>query len=58
MLLMNSIEEMKSHSKVVVSGTNLIIALKHLEHISDHSSNIAEYVYFMLNSKIIKHEKH
>jgi phosphate transport system protein len=52
------IDEMKSHSKVVVSGTNLVIALKHLERISDHCSNIAEYVYFMVNAKIIKHEKH
>lgn len=52
------IEEMKSHSKVVVSGTNLVIILKHLERISDHCSNIAEYVYFMVNAKIIKHEKH
>jgi len=42
---------------VVVSGTNLIIALKHLERISDHSSNIAEYVYFMVSAKIIKQEK-
>lgn len=54
----NIIDAMKSHSKVVVSGTNLVIALKHLERISDHSSNIAEYVYFMVNAKIIKHEKH
>ncbi len=52
------IDEMKSHSKVVVSGTNLVIALKHLERITDHCSNVAEYVYFMLNAKIIKHEKH
>lgn len=52
------IEEMKSHSKVVVSGTNLVIALKHLERISDHCSNVAEYVYFMVNAKIIKHDKH
>ena len=50
------IEEMKSHSKVVVSGTNLVIVLKHLERISDHCSNIAEYVYFMVNAKIIKHD--
>jgi len=54
----NIIDAMKSQSKVVVSGTNLVIALKHLERISDHSSNIAEYVYFMVNAKIIKHEKH
>ncbi len=52
------IEEMKAHSKVVVSGTNLVIVLKHLERISDHCSNVAEYVYFMVNAKIIKHEKH
>ena len=50
------IEEMKTHSKVVVSGTNLVIVLKHLERISDHCSNIAEYVYFMVNAKIIKHD--
>ena len=51
------IEEMKTHSKVVVSGTNLVIVLKHLERISDHCSNIAEYVYFTVNAKIIKHDK-
>lgn len=48
---------MKSDSKAVVSGTNLVIVLKHLERISDHCSNIAEYVYFIINAKIIKHEK-
>ena len=52
------IEEMKSHSKTVVSGTNVVIVLKHLERISEHCTNIAEYVYFMVNAKIIKHENH
>jgi len=52
------IAEMKSHSKSVVSGTNLVIVLKHLERISEHCINIAEYVHFMVNAKIIKHEKH
>jgi phosphate transport system protein len=51
------ISEMKTNSKVVVSGTNLVIVLKHLERISEHCTNIAEYVYFMINAKIIKHEK-
>jgi len=54
----NIIVEMKSHSKVVVSGTNLVILLKHLERISEHCTNIAEYVHFMVNAKIIKHDKH
>ncbi len=52
------ITEMKTNSKAVVSGTNLVIVLKHLERISEHCTNIAEYVHFMINAKIIKHEKH
>lgn len=51
------IAEMKANSKVVVSGTNLVLVLKHLERISEHCSNIAESVYFMVHAKIIKHEK-
>lgn len=51
------INEMKTNSKAVVSGTNLVIILKHLERISEHCTNIAEYVYFMINAKIIKHDK-
>jgi phosphate transport system protein len=54
----NIIAEMKSHSKTVVSGTNLVIVMKHLERISEHCTNIAEYVHFMVNAKIIKHDKH
>jgi phosphate transport system protein len=51
------IAEMKMNSKAVVSGTNLIIVIKHLERISEHCTNIAEYVHFMINAKIIKHNK-
>lgn len=53
----NVINEMKVNSKAVVSGTNLVIVLKHLERISEHCTNIAEYVYFTVNAKIIKHDK-
>jgi len=53
----NIISEMKSNSKTVGSGTSLIIALKHFERIADHSTNVAESVYFMINAKTIKHEK-
>jgi phosphate transport system protein len=52
----NIIGEMKHNSKTVVSGTNLVIALKHFERIADHSTNIAESVFFMINAKTIKHE--
>jgi phosphate transport system protein len=53
----NIISEMKNNSKTVVSGTNLIIALKHFDRIADHCTNIAESIYFMINAKTIKHEK-
>jgi phosphate transport system protein len=53
----NIIGEMKHNSKTVVSGTNLVIALKHFERIADHSTNVAEAVFFMINAKTIKHEK-
>lgn len=53
----NIVGEMKVNSKAVVSGTNLVIVLKHLERISEHCTNIAENVFFMINAKNIKHEK-
>ena len=53
----NIVSEMKQNSKTVVSGTNLIIVLKHLERMSDHCTNIAESVYFMIKAKVIKHDK-
>ncbi len=49
--------EMKLNSKAVGSGTNLILALKHLERIGEHCTNIAESIYFVINAKTIKHEK-
>ncbi len=50
------IAEMKENSKAVVSGTHLVMILKHIERISEHSSNVVESVYFMINAKIIKNE--
>jgi phosphate transport system protein len=52
------IAEMKLHSKIVMSGTNLVIVIKHLERISDHCTNIAEYIHFIIHAVIIKHDKH
>lgn len=53
----NIIAEMKTNPKSVGSGTNLILALKHLERIGEHCTNIAESIYFVVNAKTIKHEK-
>lgn len=51
------VADMKTNSKIIVSGTNLVMVLKHMERIAEHCTNIAESVYFMINAKIIKHEK-
>lgn len=51
------IAEMKSNPKTVVSGTNLILVLEHFERIGEHCTNIGESVYFVINAKMIKHEK-
>lgn len=50
-------KEMKSKSKTVVSGTNLVLILKNFERIGEHCTNVAESVYFMINAKTIRHEK-
>lgn len=55
--ILNVVVQMKSKSKSVTSGTNLVIALKNLERIGEHCTNIAESVYFMINAKTIRHEK-
>lgn len=56
--ILNVISQMKTKSKFVTSGTNLVIVLKNLERIGEHCTNIAESVYFMINAKSIRHEKH
>ena len=55
--IQNTIVEMKENAKTVVSGTSLIMALKNLERIGEHCTNVAESVYFMIHAKTIRHEK-
>ncbi len=54
--IQNIISEMTTNSETVVSGTNLIMILKHLERMGDHCTNITESVYFMIHAKTIRHE--
>src|SRR4029077_3701189 len=51
------IVEMKTNPNAVTSGTNLVIVLKHLERMSDHCTNMAEAVYFVITAKIVKHSR-
>ncbi|MCL4539411.1 MAG: phosphate signaling complex protein PhoU [Bacteroidetes bacterium] len=49
------IGEMKKNPDFVEPGAHLIVALKHIERIADHATNIAEDVVFLVDAKIIKH---
>jgi phosphate transport system protein len=49
--------EMTNKTEVIIVATNLILILRHLERIADHSRNIAESVIFMLQGIIVKHSK-
>lgn len=56
-IILDLMNEMKMNSKAVVSGMNLVLVIKHLERISEHCTNIAEHIHFIITAKIIKHEK-
>ena len=53
----NIILEMTNKSEVIVVATNLIIILRQIERLLDHSENIVENVVFWVDGKIIKHTK-
>lgn len=51
------VNAMLEKSEVIVVATNLILILRHLKRLTDHSTNIAESIVFMLEGKIIKHAR-
>jgi phosphate transport system protein len=51
------ISEMTTKSEIIIVATNLILILRQVERLADHSANIAESVFFMVEGEIIKHSK-
>lgn len=49
------VNAMLEKSEVIVVATNLILILRYIKRLSDHSTNIAESVVFMVEGKIVKH---
>jgi phosphate transport system protein len=49
------IDEMEKDNSLIKPCAYAISLLRHLERLADHSTNIAEEVVFLLESKIIKH---
>ena len=49
------IETMKSSPDMVEPGLSLFSAVRHLERIADHATNIAEDVVYLVEGEIIRH---
>ncbi|MCK9422189.1 MAG: phosphate signaling complex protein PhoU [Bacteroidales bacterium] len=51
------IEEMMHKTEVIVVATNLMIILTQIDRMADYSTNIAESVVFVVEGRMIKHNK-
>ena len=47
---------MKSDSSKIDEALSLLEICRHFERIGDHSTNIAEDVYFLVEAQLIKHK--
>ena len=48
-------EEMTRDSQFIQSGMHYIMIIKYLERIADHTTNIAEWIYYSLTGDYIIH---
>jgi len=50
-------EEMKEHSELIVPCSHILTMVRNIERLSDHATNIAEDVIFLIDAKMVKHSK-
>lgn len=50
-------EEMRLHSELIVPCSHILTMVRNIERLSDHATNIAEDVIFLIDAKMIKHSK-
>ena len=53
----NLVTEMTNDNSIVPSAADLVLVLRHIARLADHATNIAEEVIFLIDGKIIKHQK-
>ncbi|MFZ4401759.1 MAG: phosphate signaling complex protein PhoU [Bacteroidales bacterium] len=51
------IEEMMQQKEVIVVATNIMIIVNLIERIASYSTNVAESIIFVVEGKIVKHQK-
>ncbi|MEO6694689.1 MAG: phosphate signaling complex protein PhoU [Ignavibacteria bacterium] len=50
-------EEMKLNNELIVPCLHILTMVRNIERLSDHATNIAEDVIFLIDAKMIKHSK-
>ncbi|HNR68124.1 MAG TPA: phosphate signaling complex protein PhoU [bacterium] len=51
------IDKMQSDAQLVEPGAHLIVLSRQLERLADHATNIAEDVIFLIEARIVAHQK-
>lgn len=50
-------DEMKANSDMIIPCSHILTLIRNIERLSDHATNIAEDVIFLIDAKMIKHSK-
>lgn len=50
-------DEMKSNNELIIPCSHILTLIRNIERLSDHATNIAEDVIFLIDAKIIRHSK-
>ena len=54
-IIRDLVDEMKQSPELVEPALSLFSAVRHLERIADHATNIAEDVIYLVNGEIVRH---
>jgi phosphate transport system protein len=54
-IINETIETMKQSPEMIDPGLSLFSAVRHLERIADHATNIAEDVVYLVEGEIVRH---
>lgn len=56
-LLQKLRSDMQDHPERLEPGMHLFSAIRHIERVADHASNIAEDVVYLIEGKVIRHQR-
>ena len=54
-IIQEIVQAMKSSPALTDAGLSLFSAVRHLERIADHATNIAEDVVYLVDGEIVRH---